>query len=221
MFVIVTLEDKLRTLPEHFDRDPEEVLREQIESKYSNRVMTNVGLFVSCLDFSKVGDPYIYPSEGAAHQIAVFRMIVFRPFLGEVLVGSIVASKVDGLAVSLGFFEDVLIPPHFLPQPAEFSPKTSIWVWKYEGNDFEMEVGDSIRFKVRTINFTTVTTSTRGNMQATTVSETHKGKGGSEEAGSAKTRSLSVDLSSEDRVPAVMQIIGSADELGLGNPIWW
>ena len=225
MFVIVRLEDKLRTLPEHFDRNPEEVLREQIESKYANRVMTNVGLFIRCLDFSKVGDPFIYPSEGAAHQIVVFRMIVFRPFLGEVILGSITSSTVDGLSVSIGFFDDILIPPHFLPQPAEFQPKTSIWVWKYEGNDFEMEVGDSIRFKVKTINFTTVTTSVRGNMQATTVSETHKAtnplpmQGGLDVT--AKKRSLSVDLSAEDKVPAVMQIIGSADELGLGNPIWW
>ena len=227
MFVIVRLEDKLRTLPEHFDRDPEEVLREQIENKYANRVMTNVGLFVRCLDFSKVEDPYIYPSEGAAHQIAVFRMIVFRPFLGEVIVGSITTSSVEGLCVSIGFFDDILIPPHFLPQPAEFNPKTSIWVWKYEGNDFEMEVGDAIRFKVKTINFTTVTTSVRGSVQATTVSETHKTSNalpmpsGGPDAVSSKKRSLSVDLSAEDKVPAVMQIIGSADELGLGNPIWW
>jgi DNA-directed RNA polymerase III subunit RPC8 len=223
MFVIVKIEDKLRTVPEEFDRDPEQVLIEQIELKYANKVMVNIGLFIKFLDFESVGDPYIYPAEGSAHQIAVFRMIVFRPFLGEILLGTITECNKDGLVVSLGFFEDVVIPCHFLPQPTEFHPKNSLWIWKYEGNDFEIDVGDTIRFKVKTINFTTVVTNSKGDKQATTVSETHKNANQNQIHDDAlfRKRSQSIDLGAEDKEPSVMQIIGSADELGQGNPIWW
>jgi DNA-directed RNA polymerase III subunit RPC8 len=228
MFVIVSIEDKLRTSPEDFDKDPEEVLIEQIEQKYANKVMVNVGLFIHFLDFKAVGDPYIYPSEGSAHQVSVFRMICFRPFLGEVINGTICNCSSEGVTVSLGFFEDILIPPHFLPQPSEYNMKLNSWIWKYEGNDFDIETGDEIRFKVKTIHYTRVTT-TRGNTQATTISETNNKqsgavtlpKGFSDDQNTSRTRSLSVDLSAGEKVPAVMLIIGSADELGLGNPVWW
>lgn len=226
MFLLAVMEDKLKTIPEDFNRDPEEVLVEQIQTKYGNKVMVNVGLFVRVLDFKSVGDPYVYPAEGAAHQIAVFRMIVFRPFLGEILLGTIYSCHAEGLRVTLGFFDDIIIPAHFLPQPCEFNPKTSMWTWKYEGNDFEIECNDTVRFKVRTINFTQVTTTAGGSLQATTTSESqNKGvasgmlqKGFGEEA---RTRSQSIDLTPDDKVPAVMHIVGSIDELGLGIPIWW
>lgn len=228
MFVVVSIEDKLRTAPEAFQRDPEDVLREEIELKYSNKVMVDVGLFVKLLDFTSVGDPYVYPAEGAAHQICVFRMITFRPFMGEILVGVILSCSKEGLVVTMDFFDDILIPPQSLPQPCVFDAKTVKWIWKYEGMDFEMEPGDAIRFKVRSINYTRVTTTGKGHIMATTTSETmakpsatQPEKGFHEEIGQARRRSQSVDVTLDDKVPAVMQIIGSIDEQGLGNPIWW
>ena len=39
---------------------------------------------------------------------------MFRPFIGEVLVGSICKSTPHGLWLSVGFFNDTFIPPHFM-----------------------------------------------------------------------------------------------------------
>lgn len=46
-----------------------------------------------------------------------FRFIVFRPLLGEVLVGKLRSCSLDGVHVSLGFFDDVLISPECLQEP--------------------------------------------------------------------------------------------------------
>lgn len=43
-----------------------------------------------------------------------FRLIVFRPFKGEVLTGRISSSTPAGIKVRLDFFEDILIPGHLL-----------------------------------------------------------------------------------------------------------
>ena len=43
-----------------------------------------------------------------------FRLIVFRPFKGEVLIGRISSSTPAGIKVRLDFFEDILIPGHLL-----------------------------------------------------------------------------------------------------------
>ena len=41
-------------------------------------------------------------------------MIVFRPFVGEVLTGRIMAATHAGLRISLEFFDDISIPAHLL-----------------------------------------------------------------------------------------------------------
>ena len=40
--------------------------------------------------------------------------VVFRPFMGEVLTGVISKSTADGLWLSVGFFSDIFVPPHFM-----------------------------------------------------------------------------------------------------------
>lgn len=46
-----------------------------------------------------------------------FRYVVFRPFIGETLVGKIRSCSREGVHVSLGFFDDILIAPGFLLEP--------------------------------------------------------------------------------------------------------
>ena len=84
MFLLAVIEDKLKTLPDQFERDSDAVLLDQIDIKFANKVLVDVGLCITLFDFLEVGDPYIYPAEGSAHQHVRFRMVVFRPFAGEV-----------------------------------------------------------------------------------------------------------------------------------------
>lgn len=45
---------------------------------------------------------------------AEFRLVVFRPFVGEVLIGRIMAATHKGIRVSLEFFDDIFIPDNLL-----------------------------------------------------------------------------------------------------------
>ena len=45
--------------------------------------------------------------------------MVFRPFVGEVLVGRVAQSSEGGLRVSLGFFDDIIVPSYLLQTPSE------------------------------------------------------------------------------------------------------
>ena len=74
MFVLIVMEDIIKILPDQFDLNFTDVLIQQIESKYSNRVIPDVGLCISFYDFIEISDPYSYPSEGAAHQLTKFRL---------------------------------------------------------------------------------------------------------------------------------------------------
>lgn len=54
--------------------------------------------------------------------VAEFRMIVFRPFVGEVLTGRIMAATHNGIRISLEFFDDIFIPAHLIFSIANLSP---------------------------------------------------------------------------------------------------
>jgi len=242
MFVLAVVLDTIRTIPENFNRDSKEVIIEQIEIKFANKVLADVGLCICFYDFVEVGDPYVYPGEGSAHQRVKFRLVVFRPFVGEILVGKLISSSTEGIKVSLDFFDDVFIPAHLLQSPSEYRGDRGLWVWSYDEESegqFVYEPREEIRFRVRTINFTKVTTNAKG-VLATTTSETtvlgqpsnqinalHKSSASGLNDATEDTpitirrRSSSVGLLEEDAVPAVMQIIGGVNEDGLGPVAWW
>jgi DNA-directed RNA polymerase III subunit RPC8 len=95
-----------------------------------------------------------------------------------------------------------------------------------ESDRFEMEIGSEIRFKVKSIHFTQVTTTAKG-VQATTTTTAHSHSFPKEKE-DAKTsdkplrkRSSSVDLSAVSNLPASMHIVASICEDGLGLTSWW
>lgn len=56
-------------------------------------------------------------------------------------------------AVTLGFFDDILIPPTALQHPSRFEEAEQAWVWEYpleEGgtHDLYMDIGEPIKFRV-------------------------------------------------------------------------
>lgn len=55
--------------------------------------------------------------------------------------------------VTLGFFDDILIPPTALQHPSRFEEAEQAWVWEYplddgEKHDLYMDIGEPIKFRV-------------------------------------------------------------------------
>ena len=67
MFVLVAINDTIRIDPIYFDRPQLQAITEELERKYSNKVVDGTGLGVCVYDFKSVGDPFIYPSDGGSH----------------------------------------------------------------------------------------------------------------------------------------------------------
>ena len=60
----MTMTDMLRTSPEQFDEDLDILLMEQVERKYTNKILPGSGLGIAFYDFIELGDPFVYPAEG-------------------------------------------------------------------------------------------------------------------------------------------------------------
>ncbi len=80
--------------------------------------------------------------------------MVFKPFVGEVLIGKIRSCTEEGLNISLTFFDDIFIPAHCFQPGTTFNPSERLWVWNYDGNELFMDLEEPIRFRVLVQSFT-------------------------------------------------------------------
>jgi DNA-directed RNA polymerase III subunit RPC8 len=194
MFIVKTVHDLIRIPPALLAIPTVQAIHSEIDQKYPNRILMDVGLVVARYgDCLHVEHGVCVAGDGGAHHECAFRLILFRPFVEEVVLGTISKSTSEGIQVSLGFFDDIYIPAYWMLNPSRYEPTSGLWVWtpQYEDDEeaqdaetqkvgekssstaenggetrYEMYLGAEIRFKVKSINFTQVTNTAKG-MHAT------------------------------------------------------
>jgi len=87
-------------------------------------VLNGQGLCICLHGLDSVGPPIIYGGDGAAHVRVQFRLAVFRPFAGEVIIAKVKACDPTGILVSVDFFDHIFIPAHALQHPSHLSGLT-------------------------------------------------------------------------------------------------
>ena len=104
MFQVARIEDaNVKILPENLGKPRLEAITQEIESLYMDKVIKDLGLVVTLYEIVSIEGGTVYPGEGSAHFHVVFRVVVFRPFIGEVLEGKLKRADRKGLYVSVGF----------------------------------------------------------------------------------------------------------------------
>lgn len=114
MFVLSKFTDIVKLAPQSFSIATETALTSAINSKFSNRIVKDVGLCICLFDILHSSDGIVRTGDGCAYVTVEFRLVVFRPCTGEVLTGKIENCSEDGIKVTLGFFDDIFIPSHLL-----------------------------------------------------------------------------------------------------------
>jgi len=215
MFVNVKMKDTVRISPHLFHLDSTDAIRESLNIKFANKVVHNVGLCIALWDIEKIEDSYIFPGDGATHTVVHFRYVVFRPFVDEILVGRIKSCSKDGLHVTLGFFDDIVIPSDSLQNPSKFSEQEQLWCWEYDAQengtvDLPMEIGGDIRFRVVDETFTDTTPNSPEDSLAMPPP-----------AAPGPSTSSTLQLSDPGNRKPPYTLVGSISEMGLGMLSWW
>ncbi|CAN0908044.1 DNA-directed RNA polymerase III subunit RPC8 [Linum grandiflorum] len=196
MFFLSLAEHKLR-LPPHLLALPlHEAIKKVLDGVFLDKVISDLGLCVSIYDIKDVSGGFIQAGEGASTYTALFRMVVFRPYTGEVIVAKIKESNVEGLRLSIGFFDDIFVPAHQLPQPCHHIPDPDRrykvrWIWEYDieetGNPEQYNIDglDEVKFQVINVSFPTL------------------------------------PIEPQEKPFAPMVVTGSISDCGLGPVSWW
>ena len=89
MFYLVEVEDYVRVEPNLFELNTDEAVKEQLQKTYENFQDKELGMVVSVLDVLEIKDGIIIPGDGAAYYKSIFKLVVFKPELQEVVYGTI------------------------------------------------------------------------------------------------------------------------------------
>eukprot|EP00835_Amoeboradix_gromovi_P004169 NODE_309_length_11266_cov_0.459479.p6 type:complete len:182 gc:universal NODE_309_length_11266_cov_0.459479:3079-3624(+) len=148
MFTCCTMEDLITIIPKNFDEDVEEQLIRSIKIKYINKIIPNVGCSLAFCELLEYDQGFILHNDGSSYHNSIFKIIVYRPLVGEILQGRISRSSKGGIFVQCQQFYDILVPPRCMPSNMEYMEDEQVWVWAMDGQKSWLDSGEDIRIKV-------------------------------------------------------------------------
>lgn len=194
MFQLTQISDLIRIPPHLFNLQREKAIKQELHVKYANKIIPKLGFVVSVWDIIDYDKGLFKPGDGAMYVTIECRLVVFRPFVGEVLTGWIEECRQDGIKINMGFFNDIFIPRALLFENSSFSPEEKAWLWNMdEDTKLYLDLNEKVNFRVEELVFTNV-----------------KPKSPSEEASDKQM----------DKTPS-FAIIASAQTDGMGCCSWW
>ena len=150
--------------PHDFGKPSAQAIKDVVNDKYSNRIVPNVGLCLCMWDLLSATEGLIghgtglvnvngklllfLHSELYSYHVVEFRMVVFRPFRGEIIYGRIKSSDPEGIIIDLEFTSEVFIPYQNLPENSSFSNAEDVWVWNSDGAELFFDKGEPVLFRV-------------------------------------------------------------------------
>ncbi|KAM0256233.1 hypothetical protein ACHAQJ_005104 [Trichoderma viride] len=148
MFILTKFSDLVQISPEDFSKHSIVAIEDNINAKYANKVVQKIGLCISLYDVLWASEGLIGHGTGLVNVNVEFRMIVFRPFKGEVMLGRIRSSTPSGIHLRTDFFDDIFVPYEELPQGAEYNHSEQIWIWNFDEERLFYDNHEMVRFQV-------------------------------------------------------------------------
>ncbi|CAF9909318.1 MAG: DNA-directed RNA polymerase III subunit rpc25 [Alectoria fallacina] len=165
MFILTTLSDLVQISPEDVEKPSGESIQDNINAKYANKVIQKIGLCICIYDILNASDGLIGHGTGIMNVNVEFRLIVFRPFKGEIMLGQISGASEYGMkstppfshdetrlmtprTVRLDFFDDILIPPNLMFPKSFFNVQEQVWTWVNDGDEYFYDKNEWVRVRV-------------------------------------------------------------------------
>jgi len=234
MFQLARVQDTVHIQPSEFGKSILVAVRDALNCKYPNKVVRNLGLCVALFDILHIGESHLHPGSAAHHTAVEFRIVVFRPYVGEILTGNVVSCDDEGVRITLGFFDDIRVPKALLQEPSSWSPEESLWVWDVDtDHQLFLDLENPVRFRVHDVvfpaqaNLAKKDAATAPTVAPGTVSRPGTPTSATATSALAAKQQLAAKAkggaASSSNVPVEphMRIIAGVDRPGLGLTAWW
>jgi len=148
MFILTKISDLVQIEPEDLKKPSAQAIEDNINAKYSNKVIQKIGLCICLYDLLWASEGLIGHGTGMVNVNVEFRLVVFRPFKHEILTGMISSSDQWGINIRTQFFTSIRVPAHMLPDSAWFNHAEQVWVWSVDDALIYYDNAETVRFRV-------------------------------------------------------------------------
>ncbi|AFM98763.1 DNA-directed RNA polymerase subunit E' [Encephalitozoon hellem ATCC 50504] len=151
MFYSVEIEDRIKISLENGLEKEKEVF-EKLKRKYVGRILEDGSICIVVMSIVNVCEYKVYDEFLLAK--VEFEALLFKFFEYEVVCGTILEQKEDGMRLCVPFFSDLFVKRSGLPDVTERAyvsdcgEKQLAWVWMYRGNKLYFRRNAYVRFRV-------------------------------------------------------------------------
>ena len=102
MFYLLEVEDHVRVEPKHFGLPTKEAVEKQLNESFVDKVSKELGFIISVVSVGKVEEGILIPGDGAAFYKSLFKLLVWKPELHEIVHGTIAEITNFGAFMQIG-----------------------------------------------------------------------------------------------------------------------
>jgi len=204
MFILVKHKDCITLPAARLAEDHGTVIEQILGKKYCNKVLMREGLSIGIYDITRTGVAEVRCGKGTPELNVEFRVIVFGPWIGEILTAEVCAIDEFGVRLTMGFTSDIIIPAEMFHQPAEYIPHSQSWDFTFMNEagealdgDFTMQNKDKVTFRVQQVLW------------------------GEDEGKRNEVRDVLQPETQQAIAGSPMVVIGAMNEQNLGPSFWW
>lgn len=108
MFYLTQIEDYIRVEPKLFGLPTSEAVEQQLKKTYADYFSKDFGKVVAVLGVASVGEGIIIPGDGAAYYKSVFKLLVWKPEMQEIVFGTVSEITNFGAFLDMGVMQGMI-----------------------------------------------------------------------------------------------------------------
>jgi DNA-directed RNA polymerase subunit E' len=108
MFYLTDVEDHVRVEPRHFGLATKDAVEKQLNESFVDKISKELGFVISVVSVDHVGDGTIIPGDGATYYKSRFTLLIWKPELHELVLGTIEEIANFGAFINLGMVRGMI-----------------------------------------------------------------------------------------------------------------
>jgi len=151
MYKIVEVRDKVRVPPTSFNLKVKDAVKQSIQETYECTLDPKIGFILACVEVESVGEGKIIPGDAGIFYDAVFKLLVFKPELHELVYGEVIDNTEFGSFIRIGPMDGLVHISQLMDDFVSYDNKTSTFVGKETKKT--LKEGDLVKARIISISF--------------------------------------------------------------------
>lgn len=149
MYKLLKVKDVVRIPPRMFTMDPGEAAKIVLRETYEGIYDRDEGVVLAVLDVEEVSEGLIVPGDGATYHEVVFNVLVWRPFMHEVVEGEVIDVAPYGAFIRIGPMDGLVHISQLMDDYVVFDEKNKQFLGKETKRI--LKLGDDVRARIMAI----------------------------------------------------------------------